>query len=247
MKYQIIVADCPWAARDNLTMSAVPRGASSNYDTMDVATLSALPVEQLADPDGCILALWCLGSMLPEALAVMNAWNFTNKQTYVWAKTKKEPLAQISDVVRETLASFDAGLEQKDFTSPGAILNSAAIKKLRKMISSNVDAYKTKLTEMLGFGMGHIFRQTHEICLIGINNTSIYKKITNKSQRSVCFANNEGHSIKPEVFQDSLEKLFEGQDINKCELFGRRTRAGWDVVGNECPDSMNEDIIESIN
>ena len=77
-------------------------------------------------------------------------------------------------------------------------------------------------------------------------NTGIYKRIENKSQRSVCFANNEGHSIKPEVFQDSLEALFGDQKINKCELFGRRKRNGWDVVGNECPGSIGIDIEQSI-
>jgi N6-adenosine-specific RNA methylase IME4 len=121
-----------------------------------------------------------------------------------------------------------------------------SFKTMKKTIGYKVMAYKDKLTDMLGFGMGHLFRQTHELCLIGINNTGIYKRIENKSQRSVCFSNNEGHSIKPEVFQDSLEALFGDQDINKCELFGRRKRKGWDVIGNECPGSIGVDIEKSI-
>jgi N6-adenosine-specific RNA methylase IME4 len=86
--------------------------------------------------------------------------------------------------------------------------------------------------ESLGFGLGRLYRQTHEMALIGINNTKIYKDLKNKSQRSVIFGYNEGHSKKPELLQDSLELMF-GSDCNKLELFARRPRPGWLCLGNE--------------
>jgi N6-adenosine-specific RNA methylase IME4 len=236
MKYQCIVIDPPWSFSDGLKQSEVRRGASSNYNTMTIDNLCSLPVRELADPDGCILALWCVGSQMQEALTVMKSWGFEQKQTYVWVKTKKEPLEQVADIVSDAIVAFD---KLTSFERP-------AIKSLKKTIGNKVLSYKDKLTDMLGFGMGHLFRQTHELCLIGINNTGIYKRVENKSQRSVCFATNEGHSIKPEVFQDSLEALFGDQEVNKCELFGRRKREGWDVVGNQCPGSIGVDIVESI-
>jgi len=95
---------------------------------------------------------------------------------------------------------------------------------------------------VLGMGLGHTFRQCHEICLIGINNTKIYKSLKNKSQRSVCLAENQGHSIKPETLQDRLDIMF--PDTLKCELFARRHRPGWRCVGNEICDG--EDISVSI-
>ena len=83
----------------------------------------------------------------------------------------------------------------------------------------------------LAFGMGRLFRQTHEICLIGTSNNKIYKLLENKSQRSVCFAENLKHSAKPEALQNSLEIMF--PKAEKLEMFARRTRSGWTCLGNE--------------
>ena len=95
---------------------------------------------------------------------------------------------------------------------------------------------------MLSFGMGRLFRQTHEICLIGINNTKIYKHLENKSQRSVCFKNNAGHSIKPESLQNSLDLMF--PKANKLEMFARRKRENWTNIGHNVLDG--EDIVISL-
>jgi N6-adenosine-specific RNA methylase IME4 len=97
----------------------------------------------------------------------------------------------------------------------------------------------------LAFGMGRLFRQTHEICLIGTSGKLIYKQLANKSQRSVSFAENLKHSAKPEHLQDSLEIMFPGQ--NYLEIFGRRLRNNWDVIGNESPSTMGEDIKVSLS
>lgn len=94
-------------------------------------------------------------------------------------------------------------------------------------------------------GMGRLFRQSHEIALVGVRG-SVYKKLKSKSQRSVSFALNEGHSIKPGNLQESLDEMF--PDAEKIELFARRKRAGWDALGdgvtgidiNESIDKMNE-------
>jgi N6-adenosine-specific RNA methylase IME4 len=204
MKFQLIVIDPPWQPQDKLTHSEVARGAEANYSTMSNADIAALTVKELADPEGCLLALWCLGSMLQEGMDVMKSYGFIQKQVYVWAKTLKEPLKATHD----------------------------------KMKAS-------ELTNVLGFGMGRLFRQSHEICLIGINTTAIYKKLENKSQRSVAFACNDEHSHKPETLQDSLELMFPSVSA-KLELFARRERSGWICRGNECPSSMGEDIRVSI-
>lgn len=94
----------------------------------------------------------------------------------------------------------------------------------------------------MSFGMGRLFRASHEIALVGTSGKGIYDHLENKSQRSVCFAENLGHSIKPENPQDSLEKMFpKGQWL---ELFARRHRANWECVGNEV--CFGEDIRDSI-
>jgi len=79
-------------------------------------------------------------------------------------------------------------------------------------------------------GMGHLFRQCHEIALVGTIGKPL-KTLSNKSQRSACLAVNEGHSVKPEALQDSLDKMFPSE--LKCELFARRVRDGWICLGFE--------------
>ena len=103
----------------------------------------------------------------------------------------------------------------------------------------------SKPNQLLSFGMGRLMRQTHELCLIGINNKNIYKLLKNKSQRSVCFAQNTKHSTKPEDLQDSLDEMF--PDCSKIELFSRRQRPNWICIGNESPTTVGEDINVSVN
>ena len=81
----------------------------------------------------------------------------------------------------------------------------------------------------LGFGMGRLFRGCSEVALVGVRG-SPYKALVNKSQRNVSLAYNQGHSIKPDNLQGSLDLMFSGP---KLELFGRRKLPGWTVLGNQ--------------
>lgn len=113
--------------------------------------------------------------------------------------------------------------------------------KIKKTIDRNV----CDLDNCLTFGMGRLFRQAHEICIVGVRG-KIYKHLTNRSKRSVHFAQNLKHSKKPEILQDMLDCMFTGKEIKKLEIFARRSRPGWDCVGNQCPDSLGEDIRDSL-
>lgn len=191
MLFEVIVCDCPWQANDSLTMDKTKRGAGANYNTISTKDLCKLPVSSIANPDGCLLASWVLGSMLEDGIEVFNAWGFNLKQTYVWVKTKKH-LENIS------------------------------------------------IDDCLAFGLGRLFRQTHEICLIGTNSNNIYKLLNNKSQRSVSFKENKRHSTKPENLQNSLDLMF--PTAQKIELFARRERPGWICLGNDSSLSLSSDI-----
>jgi len=50
------------------------------------------------------------------------------------------------------------------------------------------------------------------------------------------------HSKKPEILQDRIELMFPGEAY--LEMFGRRERENWVVVGNEID---GEDIRDSMN
>ena len=91
-------------------------------------------------------------------------------------------------------------------------------------------------------GMGRLFRQSHEIALIGTCGKSIYKSLSNKSQRSVIFAPNLGHSIKPPQLHERLEIMF--PQSNHLEMFARRQRSGWVCIG----DALDgKDIVTAIH
>jgi N6-adenosine-specific RNA methylase IME4 len=233
-KFRVIVADPPWSFKDSLKMSDVKRGAQANYDTMTISDIQQLPIKQFASPQGSLLALWVPSSLLQEGLDAMKSWGFAHKQTYVWVKTKKEPLKEFKKLL--VLASKlmhdleSATIKKSSFLT---IVKAACVVSMRKF----------PLESVLAFGMGRLFRQTHEICLIGTNNNQIYKELANKSQRSVSFATNLKHSAKPEHLQDSLDIMF--PKGNKLELFARRHRPGWVCLGNEICNG--EDIRVSLS
>ena len=220
-KFQVIVADPPFSFSDKLQMGAVKRGAQSQYKTMTIKQICDIKVKDIVD-NGAILALWVPSSLLKSGLEIMAAWGFRHTQTYVWVKTKKIPL---SVLIKEL---FKGALRRQD--------KSLSKIKLEGFIES------FNLNKVLSFGMGRLFRQTHEMCLIGINDNSIYKHLKNKSQRSVSFASNMKHSQKPNSLQESLELMF--PDANKIELFARKQRQGWTCLGNEVCNG--EDINDSV-
>ena len=231
-KFKVIVADPPYSFNDKLLQSDVARGASSNYNVMSISDIKNLPVKDCADKDGAILALWVPSSLLQDGLDIMKTWGFTRKQTYVWVKTKKESLGD--------LRKFAIKLVKKSLKDGN--WDAFQFNEIKDLFVKSLNNFS--LNNILAFGMGRLFRQTHEICLIGTNNNKIYKDLKNKSQRSVSFGENLRHSAKPPHLQDSLEIMFPNQ--NYLEIFGRIDRVGWCVIGNESPQTLGEDIRVSL-
>lgn len=79
------MADPPWKFGDSLPGAG--RGAGKHYPCMTVAELEAFALPPLA-PD-CLLLLWRVAAMQPEALFVAKAWGFTIKSEIVWRKLTK--------------------------------------------------------------------------------------------------------------------------------------------------------------
>ena len=78
-----ILADPPWAFR-TFSGDAVPQRADEqHYDTMALDALMALPVREVAARD-CLLIVWCVGAMLPQALALGEAWGFRFVSDGLW-------------------------------------------------------------------------------------------------------------------------------------------------------------------
>lgn len=77
--------------------------------------------------------------------------------------------------------------------------------------------------------------KSSEICLLGTKGAMTkYKQVNNIE--SLVIAERTKHSRKPEEVRKRIELLF--GDIPKLEMFARKASEGWDVFGNEAPDSI---------
>lgn len=85
MKYKTIYADPPWMERG---CGRVKRGADKHYPLMKTSEIMALPVRELADPEGCHLYLWTTNNFLPDALKVVEAWGFQYVTLITWVKDR---------------------------------------------------------------------------------------------------------------------------------------------------------------
>jgi N6-adenosine-specific RNA methylase IME4 len=220
-KFNLIVADPPWSFNDNLTMSDVKRGAKSQYKSLlSKEEIWSLPISEIS-ADDAILFLWVPSALLEDGLITLKRWGFELKQTFIWVKTKPQPEKIILAILR-TIWKNISNLKFSHF----------------REAFQNFD-----LNSFLSFYLGRIFRQTHEIALIGTKG-KIYSYLKNHSQRSVLLASISKHSEKPEEVQNRLELLW--PDAKKIELFARRDRNGWVCLGNECPSTKDEDIRVSL-
>lgn len=85
--FDLIMADPPWHY-EMRSEKGEAKSPQAHYRTMTIDAIKALPVEALAARD-CLLWLWAVGPMLPEALQVMTAWGFQFKTQGEWAKVTK--------------------------------------------------------------------------------------------------------------------------------------------------------------
>lgn len=88
--YSVVLADPPWRFR-TWKGDKGARTAESFYSTMSHKELVALSpwLQQRITPQ-CALFLWCVSSNVPEAIALMNGWQFEFVNVaFVWVKVGK--------------------------------------------------------------------------------------------------------------------------------------------------------------
>lgn len=239
--YQAISADPAWQPKDKLPGKS--RGATKNYKTMKTAAIGDLAktfvrwigdesIDQLylqmsgrscAIADDAILFLWRLSSMQTDALEVTHRWGFTHKSELVWAKY----------------------WPCKDCRGVGSGAQLYRVLGIWECATCKATGCGTPW-----FGMGRYVRNAHETCLIATRG-AMTTRILTKNIRSVLHAPvpctwtpskaknakpgqmvaDPIHSAKPERFYTQIvERLVDGPYL---ELFGRRRRRGWTVLGNQ--------------
>jgi N6-adenosine-specific RNA methylase IME4 len=190
-------------------------------------------------------------------------WSFSDKLAKMKSKTKRSAASQykvltLNDIMGMDVASLaDPAGCVLGLWVPGSFMEAGmdVYRAWGFKLKQNFVWVKTKkkhnlidpiiLDRSLAFGMGRLFRQTHETALICSSGKSVYKSMEDHSQRSVCFYPNLKHSMKPQHLHDRFDVMF--PNANKLELFARRDTPGWTCVGLECPSTLGEDIRDSIS
>ncbi len=88
-RFGTILADPPWQFINRTGKVAPEHRRLSRYGTMDLASIKALPVSNIAASTSH-LYLWVPNALLPEGLEVMKAWGFAYKSNIVWHKIRKD-------------------------------------------------------------------------------------------------------------------------------------------------------------
>src|SRR5437764_14540422 len=88
-RFATILADPPWQFQNRTGKIAPEHRRLSRYGTMTIGDIKALPISQVTTPVSH-LYLWVPNAMLPEGLAVLDAWGFTYKSNIVWHKIRKD-------------------------------------------------------------------------------------------------------------------------------------------------------------
>ena len=112
MKANCIICDCPYKFSDPLRQSKTKRGAEDNYKSvMTNQEILAMDIPSIA-ADDCVLVLWVPSSMIAFGVECCEHWGFKVTQTFVWVKTKKNPLKSLLSFKKggiwEAIANFDA-------------------------------------------------------------------------------------------------------------------------------------------
>lgn len=90
-----------------------------------------------------------------------------------------------------------------------------------------------------GLGVGYWFRGSHELVLVAKRKGA---KSIRTGEQSIFQSKRTRHSAKPDHIHELIERNFPGPYL---EIFGRKSRPGWTILGNQSPED-GKDIRESL-
>lgn len=88
-RFGTVLADPPWRFANQTGKVAPEHKRLARYGTLSLDAIAALPVAEIA-ADRAHLYLWVPNALLPEGLAVMQAWGFAYKSNLVWHKVRRD-------------------------------------------------------------------------------------------------------------------------------------------------------------
>lgn len=87
--FQTVLADPPWRFANRTGKVAPEHRRLDRYSTMSIEAICALPVSSVVAGDAH-LYLWVPNALLPDGLAVMDAWGFRYVSNIIWSKRRKD-------------------------------------------------------------------------------------------------------------------------------------------------------------
>jgi N6-adenosine-specific RNA methylase IME4 len=88
-RFGTVLADPPWRFQNSTGKVAPEHRRLSRYGTLALDEIMGLPVPALCE-NVAHLYLWVPNALLPDGLAVLNAWGFKYKSNLVWHKVRKD-------------------------------------------------------------------------------------------------------------------------------------------------------------
>jgi len=88
-RFRTILADPPWQFQNSTGKVAPEHRRLKRYGTMTLEDIKAMPVKDVCDSTAH-LYLWVPNALLPEGIAVLDAWGFKYKSNIVWHKIRKD-------------------------------------------------------------------------------------------------------------------------------------------------------------
>ncbi len=83
--YKTIVIDPPWPM-EKILRDERPNQLEFDYPIMELKEISALPVKQVADLNGCHVYLWTTQKFLPSAYEIFKDWEVEYQCLMTWVK-----------------------------------------------------------------------------------------------------------------------------------------------------------------
>lgn len=87
--FKTVLADPPWRFTNRTGKVAPEHRRLDRYSTMTLDDIKSLPLADVVAKDAH-LYLWVPNALLPEGLAVMEAWGFRYVSNVIWAKRRKD-------------------------------------------------------------------------------------------------------------------------------------------------------------
>src|SRR5436190_10395490 len=88
-RFATILADPPWQFQNKTGKVAPEHRRLARYTTLSLEDIRSLPIGKVA-AEVAHLYLWVPNALLPQGLAVMQAWGFHYKSNIVWHKIRKD-------------------------------------------------------------------------------------------------------------------------------------------------------------